>query len=1284
MTTESSSSPSVSAPTSSSPSTSAVPLTTTTTTSSSNTPLTTTSFPPNSNKAPVPVWRLVSEKSALRGYLNVLGVTPEATLSDIRNAYKKLSLQWHPDRNDAPNARLKFQEISEAYTALCVEEGDAQEIDVALYEKASLPDTKNIYPVGLAGVTPGLAGVFPPPTTQHEIFQTQHVSPLFGQLGTFQQSLLHVSHLHQNNSTTTNGITHEAPTSLNNLLSSPNYAHKLTTPKLSPSVDNVMSMTMNGHNKFMTHVCAHRQASPNSAVTCDCSVLINNAANLHPKQITQAKSNKPTHATPSVISSSSSSSSSALATNNTTNAHIAPVPAESIVGCAQVGLPTYEPQDSSIKVQWTAVRHPTFPLFYQLFIKIKKAYQLVYQGTDTSYLVPNLLPGTKYSFRVRACKASSLLVGLNIDDEEEEQEVVDVTVEQDQSGLGNFSQSVAVNTLGNKLEDSAVHPPVLSNLQLAAMKKKDKKKKKANVNGKKEATDKELSDILAEVTEESPKKVPADEKKKSGKTKENEKANTNKPLSKKEEKELKRKQEEEKRKQAQEEAARKKREEEEAYERFIEEKRRELDENRMREEALALERFAALKAEQDRKKAAEDSKPSTTVASGENGSNKVSPTKAKAKPSLPEAAPLMHIRLKQPGNATTSTSTTSTTANVSATPISNTSSSTVVNTSSVASVTASASVTQSTQPSTTQGSKPSAWNIPKVSPVVTTSQNAVASSPSGSESTNSGNVIPPAGQTASASAPVSTAVSAASSPVVSAKVGNSAAVGTVNIPAPIITNKSKGGRAWTTPTVPTTPNNNTSSGSASPIPNLVSTTPVASTTPSSSTNGTVTSSTATASPNPVSIIRKVPGQQKAWATPPTPSPKLSSAAAPFVPYAERMQLQKQPGQPSRLLNSSKKPSARTSQGYGHDSHSPASLSQHQTVMSSSVSSSSSLHSSSSSNSLSSFDTAIEDDLSEISKEIERERWNSHSHHHVHHEPSLSQQSSSYDSPWEPATPTSSASTVSHSSFNSSLPISIPSANTHLIHGFSSLSLRPSLIEDDIPSLSAPSPKYWEDPVYVPQGADRSRSSSVSSASSTSSVGSFVNVPPPLVADFGASPFTSGVNTGMSSVASLSPRDSNSLSSAFIPLSSSNNGSASNAPNATNPNSSGILGMNPLFNNFGLPSFSSFGSAFAAPTLSNNNWGTLPTLDSTSSYASHDHDSHTTDDMSQSHYIHDDSDEHHHHHSHTSLVDDVLNSPTHDEPPSLSDPSQNFNLAFQSDVQATQPSIRLGWPDPWQN
>ena len=38
------------------------------------------------------------------------------------SVYRKLSLKWHPDKNNAPEANEKFQEIAEAYTVLSDEE----------------------------------------------------------------------------------------------------------------------------------------------------------------------------------------------------------------------------------------------------------------------------------------------------------------------------------------------------------------------------------------------------------------------------------------------------------------------------------------------------------------------------------------------------------------------------------------------------------------------------------------------------------------------------------------------------------------------------------------------------------------------------------------------------------------------------------------------------------------------------------------------------------------------------------------------------------------------------------------------------------------------------------------------------------------------------------------------------------------------------------------------------------------------------------------------------------
>jgi molecular chaperone DnaJ len=53
-----------------------------------------------------------------RDYYEVLGVQRNASKDEIKDAYRKLALQYHPDRNKSPGAEEKFKEISEAYAVL--------------------------------------------------------------------------------------------------------------------------------------------------------------------------------------------------------------------------------------------------------------------------------------------------------------------------------------------------------------------------------------------------------------------------------------------------------------------------------------------------------------------------------------------------------------------------------------------------------------------------------------------------------------------------------------------------------------------------------------------------------------------------------------------------------------------------------------------------------------------------------------------------------------------------------------------------------------------------------------------------------------------------------------------------------------------------------------------------------------------------------------------------------------------------------------------------------------
>jgi len=56
---------------------------------------------------------------AKRDYYEVLGVARDAGEDDLKKAYRKLAMQWHPDRNQGnAEAEAKFKELNEAYDVL--------------------------------------------------------------------------------------------------------------------------------------------------------------------------------------------------------------------------------------------------------------------------------------------------------------------------------------------------------------------------------------------------------------------------------------------------------------------------------------------------------------------------------------------------------------------------------------------------------------------------------------------------------------------------------------------------------------------------------------------------------------------------------------------------------------------------------------------------------------------------------------------------------------------------------------------------------------------------------------------------------------------------------------------------------------------------------------------------------------------------------------------------------------------------------------------------------------
>ncbi len=61
-----------------------------------------------------------------KDYYDALGVPKGAGKDEIKAAYRKLALQYHPDRNKSPAATERFKEISEAYAVLSDDEKRSQ------------------------------------------------------------------------------------------------------------------------------------------------------------------------------------------------------------------------------------------------------------------------------------------------------------------------------------------------------------------------------------------------------------------------------------------------------------------------------------------------------------------------------------------------------------------------------------------------------------------------------------------------------------------------------------------------------------------------------------------------------------------------------------------------------------------------------------------------------------------------------------------------------------------------------------------------------------------------------------------------------------------------------------------------------------------------------------------------------------------------------------------------------------------------------------------------------
>lgn len=116
-------------------------------------------------------------------YYNVLEISKNATQNEIKKAYHRLSMKYHPDRNNSPDANMKFQELNQAHEILS-NENKRKQYDMGILDTH---DDVNIDDM-LSGLFSNFMGNIPNMRTSPEI----HVFTSSQPFGFFPQ--MHTEH----------------------------------------------------------------------------------------------------------------------------------------------------------------------------------------------------------------------------------------------------------------------------------------------------------------------------------------------------------------------------------------------------------------------------------------------------------------------------------------------------------------------------------------------------------------------------------------------------------------------------------------------------------------------------------------------------------------------------------------------------------------------------------------------------------------------------------------------------------------------------------------------------------------------------------------------------------------------------------------------------------------------------------------------------------------------------------------------------------------------------------
>lgn len=96
---------------------------------------------------------MTTERTMPRDYYEVLGVARSASKDDIKQAFRQLARQYHPDINKSPDAEERFKEINEAYQVLSDDDRRAA------YDRFGHAGVNGGMPGGFSGFSGGFGGL---------------------------------------------------------------------------------------------------------------------------------------------------------------------------------------------------------------------------------------------------------------------------------------------------------------------------------------------------------------------------------------------------------------------------------------------------------------------------------------------------------------------------------------------------------------------------------------------------------------------------------------------------------------------------------------------------------------------------------------------------------------------------------------------------------------------------------------------------------------------------------------------------------------------------------------------------------------------------------------------------------------------------------------------------------------------------------------------------------------------------------------------------------------------